>query len=64
MIASLLLGAAVTSKKSLLILLASNVLYFGYFFYAYIYSVYIDPDPITGIIFLFIGVLSLPVMLP
>jgi hypothetical protein len=64
MIVSLLIGIAVTSKRGLLTLLIANILYFGLFLWAYIYVFYMNSDPLVGITFLFIGLISLPVMIP
>ncbi len=64
MIVSLLLGAAAASKRSLLTLLISNALYFAWFLYAYIPVFYVDPDPLAGIVFIVVGFISLPVMIP
>jgi len=64
MIVSLLLGVAAASRRSLVILLLSNFLYFGWFLWVYLNAFYIHPDPQAGIAFLFVGLYSLPVMIP
>ena len=64
MFVSLLIGIAVTSKRGLLTLLIANILYFGLFIWACIYVFYMHQDPLVGIAFLFIGLISLPVMIP
>ncbi len=63
MIVSLLLGAAAASRRSLLTLLISNILYFGWFLWVYVNAFHLHPDPQAGIAFLFVGIYSLPVML-
>ena len=64
MIVSLLLGAAAASRRSLVTLLISNILYFGWFFWVYISAFYLHPDAQAGITLLFVGIYSLPVMIP
>ena len=64
MMASLFLGAAVESCRSLVTLLISNILYFGFFLWVYFNALYLHPDPQAGIAFLFVGIYSLPVMIP
>jgi len=64
MIVSLLLGAAAASRRSLTTLLISNILYFGWFLWVYVSAFYLHPDPQAGIAFVFIGIYSLPVMIP
>jgi hypothetical protein len=64
MVVSLLLGAAAASRRSLITLLISNILYFGWFLWVYISAFHLHPDPQAGIAFLFVGIYSLPVMIP
>ena len=64
MIVSLILGAFVGSQRSLLTLLISNVLYSFWVLWAYLIAFYFYPDPQAGIIFVFVGIYSLPVMMP
>jgi hypothetical protein len=64
MVVSLLLGAAVASRRSLITLLISNILYFGWFLWIYISAFHLHPDPQAGIAFLFVGIYSIPVMIP
>lgn len=64
MIVSLLLGLWTASKRSSLILLASNLLYFSWFLWVYLDVFYIHIDPQSPIAFVFIGIVALPVMTP
>lgn len=64
MVVSLLLGAAAASRLSLAVLLLSNVLYFGWFLWVYVNAFHLHPDPQAGIAFIFVGLQSLPVMIP
>jgi len=64
MLVSLGLGTAASSRSSLGILLLSNVLFMGWFLYVYLNAFYWNPDPQAGIVFLFVGFYSLPVMIP
>ena len=64
MIVSLILGAAVGSQRSLLTLLISNILYSFGVLWAYFHAFYFYPDPQAGLVFLFVGIYSLPVMIP
>lgn len=52
------------AKKSSMTLLAANLLYFAWFLWIYIDVFYINIDPQGPISFVFIGIFSLPVMLP
>ncbi|MBC2602509.1 hypothetical protein [Puniceicoccus vermicola] len=64
MIATLLLGLWAKSKRSSVLLLASNLIYFAWFLWVYIDVFYIHIDPQGPIAFVFIGMASLPVMIP
>ena len=64
MLVSLGLGAAAASKRSLITLLLSNILFFLWFLYVYLNAFYWYPDPQAGIAFIFVGFYSLPVMIP
>jgi predicted permease len=64
MLVSLLLGSVAASRRSLIILLISNLLYFCWFLWVYLSAFHFHPDPQAGIAFLFVGVYSLPVMIP
>lgn len=64
MIVGLLLGAAAASRRSLWTLFVSNLLYFGWFFWVYLSAFYFHPDAQAGLAFLFVGLFSLPVMIP
>lgn len=64
MVFSLFLGCRASSKKCLLTLLVANILYFVWFLWVYLEVFYLHPDPQGPIAFIFIGVYSLPVMIP
>lgn len=61
---TLILGFFSERKISLLLLMASTAAYAAWFSYIYLDAFYWHLDPQSGLAFLFMGVYSLPVMLP
>ena len=60
---SLLVTLFARTKASQITLIVGSVLYGGFFIYLYIQLYYVSPSPQSGIVLLFIGFYSLPVML-
>ncbi|QIF03020.1 hypothetical protein [Roseimicrobium sp. ORNL1] len=64
LLVSLLLAAISPSKSSQKALITGSVLYAAWFTYMYLEVFHWHPDPQGAIAMLFVGVLSLPVMIP
>lgn len=64
LLVSLLLAANSPSKRSQKALLIGTVLYAAWFTYIYLEVFHWHPDPQGAIAMLFVGALSLPVMIP
>ena len=61
--ASLFLALFAVWRTCQVTLIIASVLYAAWFSYLYMGSFYLDPNPQSGLILLFVGLNSLPVML-